>query len=88
MVLLTHRDVIFEDDVVLATGHAYFNCTFRRCTITIREGESFFHTCAFESCIWHIDMVIHDVQQLARFQNMIPLIESGLPRSDPTKVGP
>lgn len=67
-VLLVHENVIFEDATVYLTGNAYFDCTFRRCTLIVREPAMVLTGCEFDSsCIWHIDMIIHDHEMWAAF---------------------
>lgn len=60
--ILRHDDVTFEDAVVPMAGHAYFNCTFRKCTMLYR---GFMHCdgCHFEACIWHFDLLITDANE-------------------------
>src|SRR5258707_1065324 len=84
--LLQHRNVVFEDDTVYLSGHAYFNCTFIRCTLILRDSESHMEECVFNSCVWHIDWVLHDVEQFRMFQAILQFIESSLVRSAESNV--
>ena len=68
--LLLHDNVEFDDQVVYAAGNAYTNCEFRRCTIIVMGNPSHFEHCSFTSCIWHINIVIHDSESLAAFLSL------------------
>lgn len=77
--LLMHKDVVYEDDDVLLTGHAFVNCTFRRCTLTLRDGASHMERCTFEACVWRLDMLVHDVSQMQHLRSLMAYIERSLP---------
>ena len=62
--LLRHDNAEFDDQIVYATGNAYFGCDFTRCVILLKGFPFHFNTCKFIGCIWHIDIVIHDHGQL------------------------
>jgi hypothetical protein len=79
--LLRHDGLVFEDDAVHARGHAYFRCTFRRCTIIVRDGDTYWSECRFDSCVWHFDYVFDDIGQVQQIREMLPLIEVSLVRS-------
>lgn len=82
--LLRHDNVAYEDQTVYLSGNAFFGCDFRRCTFVL-TGSIVFHCekCEFHSCIWHVDMLLHDISQaqalIAILQNIaintIPKVE-------------
>lgn len=67
MVVMIHKDVVFEDQVVPMTGHAYEGCTFRRCTLVYRGGPGSFVNCMFDTNVFHIDLVVHDIDMWRNF---------------------
>jgi hypothetical protein len=86
--LLFHENRIFEDQTIYLAGNAYYGCTFRRCTLVIREAPMSMDTCTCDGCIWHIDMLVHDLASWERFLQgsalmmgqclpRLPLAESG-----------
>ena len=84
--LLSHTDIIYEDDTIVTAGQVFINCTFRRCILVVTDAEFLFHTSAFDSCVWQLHLTLHDVDKVRRLQQMLPLIEGGLPNApDPLK---
>jgi hypothetical protein len=79
--LLTHKDAVFDDAVVYATGNAYMGCEFNRCVFVFKGFPTYFHTCKFDGCVWHIDLVIHDLEQFKIvFEFLQNVIGSSVPR--------
>jgi hypothetical protein len=76
--LLFHDDLVIDDQVVYVTGHAYRRCKFNRCTFYIRDLAAVFENCDFAGCAWHIDMVVHDPQQLRALQQLLQVIDMSL----------
>jgi hypothetical protein len=71
-VLLTHRDVTFENQTVYLTGHSYVDCRFVHCTLVLRDGpEAAFENCRFESCVWHLDLVVPNFEACTRLEHLI-----------------
>ncbi len=81
--LLLHKDATFEDEVVYATGHAFVRCAFDRCTVVMAGFPFSFDTCTFDTCVWHLNIVIHDREQLATVRGLLATIEGALPMPDP-----
>jgi hypothetical protein len=83
---LLHDDLVIDDQVVYVTGHAYRNCKFNRCTFYVRDLMGVFEQCAFAGCVWHLDMVIHDPEQMPALANLLQVISgsvgSGSPPAD------
>jgi len=90
VILLPHVKVEFEDCAIYATGNAYQQCDFSRCTIIVRDGPFLFAECKFFGCIWHIDTVIHDNQQLDRLNFVLELARQSIPMPSSTNdpMGP
>jgi len=81
--LLLHKDVVFQDQVLYTTGHAYHGCTFRRCTLFYRGGPGVFDTCTFQGVIWHLDVLIHDSNQWDEFMaNVASAVTKSLPKAE------
>jgi hypothetical protein len=70
-VLLLHENTSFDDQTVYATGHAYKGCVFTRCTIVMRGFPALFDRSTFIGCIWHLDFIIHDREQLGELRKML-----------------
>jgi hypothetical protein len=84
-VLLRHDNIAFEDEVVLVTGHAYFNCVFTRCTLIVRSlSDTHLENCRFNGCVWHLDVLVYDVDAWTQFQqNAMKWISESLPNVTP-----
>jgi len=78
MNLMLHDDLVIDDQVVYVTGHAYRNCKFNRCTFYIRDLSAVFDHCTFAGCVWHLDMIIHDQQQLPALSQLLQVVASSL----------
>jgi hypothetical protein len=79
--LLAHRDVVFEHETVYLAGNAYIGCTFRCCTMIAREGPTHLDRCIFDSCVWHLDLIVHDAHAWEEFVQAVgPMIGRALPR--------
>ncbi len=57
------EDLTFENRVMHLTGHAYVNCTFRKCTIVFRGFPTKCDHVHFEDCVWEINWLVHDRNQ-------------------------
>jgi hypothetical protein len=80
--LLKHDNVVFEDQVVYGTGNAYFGCEFIRSVLVVKGFPFHFENCRFESCAWHIDLVLHDPQQIADLVSWLEQIKQPIPKSE------
>ena len=80
--LMFHKDTVFEDQVVYLSGHAYSKCTFRRCTLVVRDQPSVhLDSCSFDGCNWHLDLLVHDsVSWQDLVNNLFPMIAKSLPK--------
>lgn len=76
--LLLHDDLVIDDQVVYVTGHSYRRCKFNRCTFFIRDLTANFENCTFAGCAWHIDMIIHDPQQLPGLQYLLKIMGNSM----------
>ncbi len=65
------------------SGHAYFDCAFKQCTLIVRSGAyAFGPGCHFESCVWHVDIVLHDLTQVEIFETrLLSLIKGSVIRA-------
>ena len=80
--LLLHHDKVFEDQTLYLTGNAYIGCTFKRCALVLKGVVAQIERCAFESCIWHLDFVVHDSDKLNQFvSHTAPFIAKSLPKA-------
>ena len=80
-VLLLHKEQEYCDRVVYLSGHAYKKCTFTRCTLVVRAEPFRMEHCTIESCVWHIDSVMHDRDGVERLRAMLCQIEKSVPQS-------
>ena len=79
-VLLRRENLTYRDQVVHTAGHAFVNCTFEGCTLVVREATSVLERCAFDSCVWHLDVMVTDREHWAQLVNTIgPLLLASLP---------
>ena len=83
MNLMLHDDLVIDDQVVYVTGHAYRNCKFNRCTFYIRDLNAVFDHCTFAGCVWHLDMIVHDMQQVPALAQLLQVIGSSLKSVSP-----
>lgn len=85
-IVLTHEDTVFEDQVVYLGGHAYFDCTFRRCTMVLCGFDGVMTGCEIIACVWHLDFSVSDHTQWDSFMEKIaPAIGASLPRGVPKR---
>lgn len=82
-ILLLHDDLVIEDQVVYATGHAYRRCKFNRCTFYVRDLQGVFEECNFSGCVWHLDMIVHDPAQLPAIENLLRIMQDSLRAAAP-----
>lgn len=87
--LIDHRDIVFEDDIVYMTGHAFYNCVFKRCTLVFKGFPGpMLVGCSFGGCAIHIDCVLHEKTVGLGYLAMIAALAHGLPSlemSQPTE---
>lgn len=71
--LIRHEATVFEDAVVCLTGHAWHDCTFRRCTLIWRGPPTVIdEDCVMDSCTWIVDLTLasrDDAEELQRMAN-------------------
>ena len=80
-VVLVHEGKVFEDQTVYLSGNAYFDCSFSRCVLVFRGDAGPITGCSFQSCVWHLDMVVSDHQAWEEFLTVLaPMISKSLPR--------
>jgi len=81
-VFLVHENVVYEDQAVYLSGSSYFDCTFTRCTLIIKGPIGPLTGCTFDSCVWHLDMMVHDHRTWDSFvETLVPYIGRSLPRA-------
>jgi hypothetical protein len=86
--LLLHEDLVIDDQVVYVTGHAYRKCKFNRCTFLLRDLIGVFDHCDFNACVWHLDVLIHDPNQLPALEQVVGIVRSSLTAGPgPTPIG-
>src|SRR5881275_1889385 len=81
-ILLRHANLRFRDQVIYLTGHAYERCQFTRCTFVVQgTGTTALVQCEFEACVWHLDVMLYEGEQLADFERtLLPMIRASLPQ--------
>ena len=80
-ILLLHKDVEFDDQVVYVTGNAYKACRFTRCCMVVKGLPFHMEECIFDSCVWHCDIVIHDDLQVKAMRDVLDMAGMSLPRA-------
>jgi hypothetical protein len=76
--VLLHDDLVIEDQVVYVTGHAYRKCKFNRCTFYLRDLSGVFDHCDFNSCVWHLDLLLHDRDQVPALEQVVGIVRFSL----------
>lgn len=80
---IPHTDESFDGKSVYLTGQSFIRCSFRSCTLIIKELSAIglFQDCTFENCVWHLDMTISDRDAWQGFLNGVaPAITAFLPQ--------
>ncbi len=80
MALLRHDNVGYEDQTVYVTGNAFFGCQFVRCVLVLRGVPFHLEKCSFVDCMWHLDVAIHDREQLNVLLEFLQGARESLPR--------
>ncbi len=59
---LTHQNRNYEDQSIYVVGNSFANCTFRRCTLVLKDlaAVAHFQNCHFESCVWHLQVTVSE----------------------------
>ena len=89
--LVRHDNVTFSDQTVYMAGHAFSHCTFDRCTMVVRESTGVLENCAFNNCVWHLDVLVSERERFRQLVDHIgPLLLNSLPAAAdaPTAVAP
>ncbi len=87
-VVLKHEDRVFEDQTVYATGNAYHGCVFRRCVLVAASaGNMVFDQCSFETCAWHLNFVVHDLESCEAAQKLLRHARQSVPTMDTGLAG-
>ena len=80
-VVLYVNDKTFEDQTVYVSGHYYLDCTFKRCTMVLTSFDFLASGCTMDSCVWHIDALVHDHEEWDQFLHGLAIkILGALPR--------
>jgi hypothetical protein len=69
--LCRHADMEFRDAVVYSCGHVYERCDFVRCTIVFNGPPNQFLDCDTHSCVFKLDLTIHDPEQWKHIKETI-----------------
>jgi hypothetical protein len=87
-VLLRHSNLTFRDQTVYLTGHAYERCHFTRCTFVVQgTGNTALIECDFVACVWHLDIILHEKEQLDDFErNFLPMMQASIPTPPPAEA--
>jgi hypothetical protein len=87
MLLTKHENETFENQTVYISGQAFINCTFRACTLVLRETLYHVEACSFDRCNWHVDWVLMwgAPESLREIKGLIKMIEDAQP-SQPTSA--
>lgn len=65
---VVHENKTFEDQTIYLDGHAYFDCTFKRCTFFTRNLTfPVMSGCRAEDTAFHLDLLVHDHEQWSAF---------------------
>ena len=89
--LVRHDNVTFSDQTVYMAGHAFSQCTFDRCTMVVRESTGVLENCAFNNCVWHLDVLVSERDRFRQLVDHIgPLVLNSLPdaAAAPSVVAP
>jgi hypothetical protein len=80
MPLIKRTDIVFEDETIYLTGHAYIRCTFRRCTFVIRGLPFALIGCSFQRpCQWEFNFVLLMREDWANYcEQVFPIVEGSL----------
>lgn len=80
--LLIHEKQEFKHCTVYMSGHAFYDCSFFRCTLVVRDwGILTLVGCKFDCCLWHLDLLISDPRAWENMTRvLVPLIQGSLPR--------
>jgi len=80
MLLTKHEGVTFQDQTVYISGQAFVRCTFRACTLVLRETVYYLGGCTCDRCNGHVDRVLmwgspESVQEVKALVNMIEAVQ-------------
>ena len=84
--MIPHEDLVFEDQSVYVSGCRYDRCTFRRCTLILKDLSAIgrLADCRFEQCAWYLNTIIADRDDWDAFLNQVaPAIDLTLPPRNP-----
>jgi hypothetical protein len=82
MLLTKHENESFENQTVYISGQAFIDCTFRACTLVLRETLYHVERCSFDRCNWHVDWVLMwgSPESLREIKGLIKMIEDAQPQ--------
>ena len=84
---LRHDNVVFEHETIYATGHGYFGCKFRFCTVVLLGAtNAIFDNCSFDNCVWHVNLVLHDQDSCAGAATIIEIARRCVPAPPPSET--
>jgi hypothetical protein len=88
MLLTKHENETFENQTVYISGQAFIGCTFRACTLVLRETLYHVENCSFDRCNWHVDweLMWGAPESLREIKGLIKMIEDAQP-NQPTQAG-
>lgn len=53
--LTRHDEEKFVSETVFVSGHAFFNCSFERCTLVVTNTPVVFENNKFDTCNWRVE---------------------------------
>lgn len=86
MSTMLHQNVVFDNHPVYLSGASFKDCTFRNCTLIIKNLDTVggFENCEFDRCVWYLEAMVSDRDAWERFQQQIaPSIQLTLPHPAP-----
>lgn len=77
--LTKHENETFTSQTVMLGGHAYFNCTFKSCTLIYTNTATILNNCRLEMCHWRIeyDVLAGNESTLAALKNLLEMLDKG-----------
>ena len=77
VMLTKHEGLKIDDATVYASGNAYINCTFRRCTLVVTDLPFVMQGNHFDSCNWHINCLVMwgDPKTRSKLRQILDLID-------------
>ena len=72
-----HEGETFESETVWITGHAYFGCIFKKCTMIVTNGPGTLNNCKIEDCTWRLEFNVSrfTLDTIAKIRSILDLIQ-------------